>query len=152
MIEILFGIPNYRYKVWLVRLLTIYLMVFVILFILSFISSIALVSFPVFEMTVQVMFPILFFGSLAFMLSTIIGNGSGTAVVMIILGLGAWISQGFIGNSQWNVFLNPFTIPQNVNEIVWAELSSSNRVYIVIGTFVFILMGLLNLQKREKFV
>ena len=152
MIEILFGIPNYRYKVWLVRLITIFIMVFLILLLLSFVSSIALTSVSVFEMTIQVMFPILFFGSLAFMLSTIIGNGSGTAVVMIILGLGIWISQGFIGSTQWNVFLNPFVIPQNVNEIVWAEITTNNRVYISLGIIVFILMGLLNLQKRERFV
>jgi hypothetical protein len=86
------------------------------------------------------------------MFSTIIGNGSGTAVVMIILGLGVWIGQSFIGGSQWNVFLNPFVIPQNVNEIVWAEITTNNRVYLVIGTAMCVLMGLLNLQKREKFV
>jgi hypothetical protein len=152
MIEILFGIPNYRYKVWMVRLLMIFAMVFGILLFLSFISSLALTSISVFWMAVQVMFPILFFGSLAFMFSTIIANGSGTAVVMIILGLGIWIGQGFIGKSQWNVFLNPFTIPQNVNEIVWAEITTNNRVYLVIGTAMCILVGLLNLQKREKFV
>lgn len=152
MIEILFGIPNYRYKVWMVRLLMIFTMVFAILVLLSFISSLALTGISVFGMAVQVMFPILFFGSLAFMFSTIIANGSGTAVVMIILGLGAWIGQGFIGKSQWNVFLNPFVIPQNVNEIVWTEITTNNRVYLVIGTAMCILMGLLNLQKREKFV
>jgi hypothetical protein len=152
MIEILFGIPNYRYKVWLVRLIMVFVMVFVILLFLSFISSIVLTNISILGMTFQVMAPILFFGSLAFMFSTIIGNGSGTAVVMIVLGLGAWIGQGFIGSSQWNVFLNPFVIPQNVNEIVWADIASNNRVYLVIGTVMCVLMGLLNLQKREKFV
>jgi hypothetical protein len=152
MIEILFGIPNYRYKVWMVRLLMIFAMVFTILVMLSFVSSLALASIPVFGMAVQVMFPILFFGSLAFMFSTVIGNGSGTAVVMIILGLGVWIAQSAIGRSQWNVFLNPFVVPNNVNEIVWNEITANNRVYLVIGTAMCILMGLLNLQKREKFV
>jgi hypothetical protein len=152
MIEILFGIPNYRYKVWMVRLLMIFVMVFAILLMLSAVSNVALTGISVLGMTVQVMFPILFFGSLAFMLSTVIGNGSGTAVVMIILGLGIWIAQSSIGKSQWNVFLNPFIIPQNVNEIVWNEITTNNRVYLVIATIMCILMGLLNLQKREKFV
>ena len=30
MLEILFGIPNYRYKVWLVRLVMIYALVFIV--------------------------------------------------------------------------------------------------------------------------
>jgi hypothetical protein len=34
MLEILFGIPNYRYKVWLVRLLMIYVLVFIIIVVL----------------------------------------------------------------------------------------------------------------------
>ncbi len=38
-------------------------------------------------MTVQVMFPVLFLGMMAFMLSTVVRNGNGTAVVMIIFGL-----------------------------------------------------------------
>jgi len=32
MLEILFGIPNYRYKVWLVRLLMIYILIFLMIF------------------------------------------------------------------------------------------------------------------------
>jgi hypothetical protein len=31
MLEILFGIPNYRYKVWLVRLILIYALIFIII-------------------------------------------------------------------------------------------------------------------------
>ncbi|MGV8139149.1 MAG: hypothetical protein AB2L20_28480 [Mangrovibacterium sp.] len=40
---------------------------------------------------IQVMFPVFFIGSLAFMFSTIIKNGNGTAVVMVILGVLAFI-------------------------------------------------------------
>ncbi|MEA1886078.1 MAG: hypothetical protein U9N72_02565, partial [Bacteroidota bacterium] len=38
-IEILFGIPNYRYKVWLVRIILIYVIAFTILLIFSSLSS-----------------------------------------------------------------------------------------------------------------
>lgn len=87
MIEILFGIPNYRYKVWLVRMALIYIVVFSILMILNLISSAALVSIPIFNMVYQLMFPIFFLGSLAFMTSTLVRNGNGTAVIMIIIGM-----------------------------------------------------------------
>ena len=80
MIEILFGIPNYRYKVWLFRLILIFMVVITILFFLSLLSSFALTTIPIFEMIYHLMFPIIFLGSSAFMVSTIIRNGSGTAV------------------------------------------------------------------------
>lgn len=38
-------------------------------------------------MALQLMFPILFFGNMAFMLSTITRSGNGTAVFMIIIGI-----------------------------------------------------------------
>ncbi len=152
MIEILFGIPNYRYKVWLLRLGIIYLLVFAILFVLGALSSVALTSLPVLKMTMQLMLPILFFGSIAFMLSTLLCNGSATAVVMIILGMGVWIAQASIGTSKWNPLLNPFTLPQNANEDVWAGVVLNNRVFLVAGIIAAILYGLLNLQKRERFM
>ncbi|MFZ5517353.1 MAG: hypothetical protein ACOY90_11980 [Candidatus Zhuqueibacterota bacterium] len=152
MLEILFGIPNYRYKIWLVRVIIIYIGVFFILLLLGILSSIALTSIPIFSMVVQLMFPIFFLGSLAFLFSTLIRNGYGTAVVIIIIGLVFWIAGGILSNTKWNIFLNPFDIPSDVNEVIWQNITTNNRIILLVGTVVAILWGLLNLQKREKFV
>ncbi len=152
MIEILFGIPDYRYKVWLIRLLLIYIVTFISIAVLTFIYSITLARIPVWEMSLQLMAPVLFMGGLGFMLSTLIRNGNGTAVVLILIGLGFWLSQGQIGNTEWNLFLNPYNVPSDVNQTVWAETTLHNRIYLVAGTIIVILWGLLNLQKRERFV
>src|SRR5664279_6340700 len=69
-IEILFGIPNYRYKVWLVRILLIFVVAFIIMLVFTFVASLLIVRFQFVNMTAQVMFPVLFFGLMAFMLST----------------------------------------------------------------------------------
>lgn len=152
MIEILFGIPNYRYKVWLVRMALIYIVVSLILIGLSLLSAFALVYIPIFEMVYQLMFPIFFLGCLAFMFSTLVRNGYGTAVVMVVIGLAFWISSGILQNSKWNIFLNPFQIPSEMNEAIWADITLNNRLYLTAGTVLTILYGLLNLQKREKFM
>ncbi len=152
MIEILFGIPNYRYKVWLVRLLLIFLITFVNVLILTEVFSLVLKRIPVFGMGIQLMFPILFIGSLAFLFSTIVRNGNGTAVVMVITGMVFWLAKGQIGDSEWNLFLNPYATPTDMNEAIWQEIIFNNRLYLMIGTAVSILYGLLNLQNREKFV
>ncbi len=153
-LEILFTIPNYRYKVWLVRMVMIYILVFLIMSCLSFLCSLALVEFSVFGMVYQLMFPVFFIGSLAFMISTIIRNGFGTVVAMVIIGITLWISRNFpfLENTKWDVFLNPFSLPSGINDAVWADIVFNNRIYLSAGILLCILSGLLNLQKREKFI
>ena len=153
-IEILFGIPNYRYKVWLLRVVLIFVIAFLIMLGFTFLSSILMVKFRIVNMTAQVMVPVLFLGMMAFMLSTIVRNGNGTAVLMIIFGLFFLIlsDADFLRKSQWNVFLNPYELPNNVNETTWAIITLKNRITLITGTILFLLAALYNLQKREKFM
>ena len=151
-IEILFGIPNYRYKVWLVRIILIFVIAFLIMLVFTFLSSYFIVSFRVFEMTAQVMVPVLFLGMMSFMLSTVVRNGNGTAVLMIIFGIFFMILQDLLRKSQWNVFLNPFNTPYDVNETAWALITMKNRIILITMTVLFFLAALYNLQKREKFM
>jgi hypothetical protein len=151
-IEILFGIPNYRYKVWLVRIILIFAIAFLIMLVFTYISSILIVKFQVLNVTLQVMLPVFFLGMMAFMLSTSIRNGNGAAVVMIIIGLFFMILQDPLRKSQWNVFLNPFRPEYDVNETTWAIITLKNRIILITGTILFLLAGLFNLQKREKFM
>lgn len=151
-IEILFGIPDYRYKVWLVRILLIFIIAFLIMLFFTFLSSVLIVKFSFFTVAVQVMMPVLFLGMMAFMLSTVIRNGNGTAVVMIIFGLIFLILSDFLRKSQWNVFLNPYNTPWDVNETTWAIIAFKNRIILIIGSVIFLLAALFNLQKREKFM
>ncbi len=151
-IEILFGIPNYRYKVWLVRIILIFVIAFIIMLAFTTLSSFLIVKFRVLKMTAQVMVPVLFLGVMAFMLSTIVRNGNGTAVIMIIFGLIFMILIDALRKSQWNVFLNPFDLPYDVNETTWAIITLKNRIILIIGSIIFLLAALFNLQKREKFM
>lgn len=151
-LEILFGIPDYRYKVWLVRLLLVFVLVFLMMIGLTVMSYFLLVPVSIFDLTWNVMFPIYFLGSLAFLLSTVIKNGNGTAVVMIIIGVILLIFSEALQQTMWNIFLNPFDIPRRLNEMVWQEITLKNRIFLAVGSLVFVLYGLFNLQKREKFI
>jgi len=151
-LEILFGIPNYRYKVWLIRLVMIYLLVFVILLLLSWFCKWALVDLPVLNMAWHVMFPIFFMGSLAFLLSTFIRNGIGTGVVIILIGVVFVAIMDLVEKTKWNIFLNPFNLPDGVSETAWKAIVHDNRVILLVGIILAILGGLTSLQKRERFI
>jgi hypothetical protein len=151
-LEILFGIPDYRYKVWLLRLFMIFLLTWAILYLFCWIGYFGLIPFPVFNMSFQLMFPVLFLGSLAFLVSTIVKNGNGTAVVMILIGVAMMMMTEVLDRTQWNIFHNPYNIPNRMNEMVWAQVSQKNRIFLSISSLVFLLGGLTNLQRREKFL
>lgn len=151
-IEILFGIPDYRYKVWLVRIVLIFAIAFLIMMVFTFLSSVLIVKFRFMNMTAQVMAPVIFLGIMAFALSTVIRNGNGTAVVMIILGLVFMIMSDPLRKSQWNIFMNPYETPWDVNEASWAIITAKNRIILAVGSVIFLLVALYNLQKREKFM
>ncbi len=151
-LEIIFGIPDYRYKVWLVRLFMVLVIVFISLFPLAFIAHYVLVSIPIFKMVSQLMILALFCATLGFCVSTIVKNGNATAVIMVILGLVFIILADELSETKWNVFLNPFMAPGRINEIVWQETIRQNRIILSISSVVFLLIGLLNLQNREKFL
>jgi hypothetical protein len=142
-IEILFGIPNYRYKVWLVRIVLIFVIAFLIMLVFTFLSSVLIVKFRFVNVTAQVMVPVLFLG---------IRNGNGTAVLMIIFGMFFMILSDNLNKSQWNVFLNPYDLPYDVNEATWAIIMLKNRIILITGSILFLLVALFNLQKREKFM
>lgn len=151
-LEILFGIPDYRYKVWLVRLILVFVLVFLMMIGLTVMSYYLLAPVSILELSFHVMFPIYFLGSMAFMFSTIIRNGNGTAVVMVIIGVVLLIASNIFERTMWNIFLNPFEIPRRLNEMVWQEITMKNRIFLAVGSLLFILYGLFNLQKREKFI
>lgn len=152
MIETIFGIPNYRYKVWLVRFVLTILVAVAILIVLGMIANITLYRFNIIPMIVQVLFPITFLGAVGFMLSTKIKNGNGTAITLVIVSFIFFIFAEPLEYSAYNIFLNPFSEPRDMSEFIWFSVIYKNRIYLTIGTALSLLYGMYNLQFREKFI
>jgi hypothetical protein len=151
-LEIIFGIPDYRYKVWLVRLIMVFLIVFALLFPLTYLARVLLINFEYLPMILQLMVVVLFVGNMAFFLSTWIKNGNGTAVVVVLIGLFFFILQDSLRDSMWNIFLNPFRQLEGTAALLWEETVMYNRIFMLAASVFFVLFGLLNLQNREKFL
>ena len=152
MLEIIFGVPNYRYKVYLVRFLISMLLLFGILVLMSWFAVFAIVRVPVFNLVYELMYPLLFLSCLAFLFTTLLRNASGAAVIMIIIGLLFWIMHEPLQYSKWNIFLNPFDVPSDMSISVWKNVIYQNRLMLIVSSVVSLLWSLINLQRREKFV
>jgi hypothetical protein len=156
MLEILFSIPNYRFKVWMVRMLIILLMVWGVILGLSLLDYFMLLQHNIFFLSLQLMVPVAFFGTVGFFFSTVIRNGHGAAVVVILLALIAWFVQGIASEKAaavvWSVFFNPFDMPDGTSQLAWDLSVARNRTYLLVASVLAVLWGLLNLQKRERFM
>ena len=152
MIETLFGIPDYRYKIWLVRSLTQYIVIAGLLFVLTVLCRLALAEFPMGSMLFHLMFPVVFIGSLGFMISALSRSGSGTTVILVLVILFFWIATESVEGSSLYIFHNPFQIVDQMETMVLAETTLLNRIYLLIGAVITTLFGLLRLQHREKFI
>lgn len=151
-IEIIFGIPNYRYKIWLFRLFIAYLICFALTLGLAALTDWLVVDVQPLELTLQVLVPALFIGMLSFMLSTMIRNGNGTAVLLIVAGMILFAVNGILGVNKWNVFLNPFNVPLDKNPEIFYNTLFYNRLFILFSAGIFLLVGLYKMQNREKFI
>jgi hypothetical protein len=152
MLEIIFGIPNYRYKIWLTRFVIVMGVTFLNILFLSTLANYTLYQISILEMVYELMFPTTFMASLGFMLSSRIRSGNGTAITLVIIGLIFFVFVEPLMNSEWNVFLNPFRDPRNLNQVIWESVIFKNRLYLSIGSALCILYTLYNLQFREKFL
>jgi hypothetical protein len=152
MLEIIFGLPDYRYKVYLLRFIITLVLLVCLMLLMALFAWFAVVRIPVFGVVAQLMVPLLFLACLTFMFTTIIRNGNGAAVVMVIIGLVFFILNEPLARSKWNLFLNPYNIPTDMNLAIWMNVVHQNRLMMLIGSVIALLWGLTGLQRREKFV
>jgi hypothetical protein len=153
-LELLFGIPNYMYKVLLFRLLMIYIEVYLILVAYAFLARILLYPVAPFSMAAQLMIPVMMFGNLAFLYSTLIRNGNAAAVLSVLTVILAIILGNIplVENKVWDVTINPYEEPENINAAIWSVILLKNRIFMIVAAVVFLMSGLLGLQNRGKFL
>jgi hypothetical protein len=152
MLEIIFGVPDYRYKVYILRFLIAMMLLLVLMFLMALFSWFSVVRIPVAGMVLHLMAPLFFLACVTFLLTTIIRNGNGAAVVMVIIGLVFFVLNEPLSKSKWNLFLNPYNVPADMNLSVWMNVVHQNRLMLATGAIIALLWGLTNLQQREKFV
>lgn len=151
-LEIIFGIPDYRYRVWFMRMMLIYAITLIILAVIAWLLKFTFINFSIFKMIISVFYPLAFIGFLTFFFSTLFRSGNATAAVIIILGIFLLILSNDISNKYWNIFFNPYNNPSNISNMVWQSLIAKNHTFLGSGAIVFLLGGLMKLQNREKFL
>jgi hypothetical protein len=92
------------------------------------------------------------FGCLGFALATIVRSGNGAAAVLVSIGLFLWILTEPLEGSRWNLFYNPFAQLEAYEAMVQSQTTFYNRAYLLAGSGALLLLGLLRLQQRERYM
>ena len=103
-------------------------------------------------MVYQLMYPLFFMATLAFLFSTLLKSAHGATVFMVIIGLVFFILAKPLEYSKWNIFLNPFNLPSDMSYGIWMNVVAQNRLILIAGSILSLLWTMVNLQKRESFV
>ena len=142
------------YKVWLFRLIMIYVEVYLILVAYAFLARILLYPVAPFSMAAKLMIPVMLFGNLAFLYSTLIRNGNAAAVLSVLTVILALVLGNIqlVENKVWDVTINPYEEPENINAAIWSVILLKNRIMMVVAGIIFLMSGLLGLQNRGKFL
>jgi hypothetical protein len=152
MLEIIFGVPDYRYKIYLLRYLIALSVMVLMLVLMAMFTWFAVLQIPVAGVVFQLCFPLFFLACLTFLFTTLMRNANGAAVIMIIIGIILFMLDKFIRTSKWNPFLNPYNNPGDMDITIWLNIVQQNRLMLFIGAVIALLWGLMNLQKREKLI
>ncbi|MFI3285445.1 MAG: hypothetical protein R3Y08_02215 [Rikenellaceae bacterium] len=149
-LEIFFCIPNYMYKVWLLRLLFVFIACFFNVLLFSYLAHLLLCPVNILPMTYHVMFVVIFFGSLAFFLSTFIKSGNGVAIILLGLLALLTVLSSLYENTMWDVMLNPFKEPTDIHPDIWQSTIINNRLLLIGSSVALLLISLNNLRRRES--
>ena len=152
MLETLFGVPDYRYKVWLARYVTQYIVVALLLLALGLFCQLSVAHFPLWSMIFHLMFPLVFLGSFGFMTATLTRSGNGAAVIVVMFFLILFIGAEALEGSRWNLFHNPFSETGQFDYILQQETTLYNRIYLLVGSAICTLFAMFRLMQREKLV
>jgi hypothetical protein len=152
MLETLFGIPDYRYKVWLARQLVQQVAIAGLLTGLAAFCRFALADFAVSEMVFHLMFPVAFVGSIGFLLATLTRSGNGAVAVLVLVVIVFWILTEPLEGTRWALFYNPFSPLDEYETLLRTGTTFYNRAYLLAASGLAILGGLLRLQNRERLV
>jgi hypothetical protein len=152
MLETLFGVPDYRYKVWLARYVTQYVVVGLLLFGLAVFCRLSVAEFETGWMLYHLMFPVVFLGSLGFWAAVLTRSGNGAAVIVVTLFVVMLIAAEALSGSRFNLFHSPFAETSPLEYIAQRETTFYNRVYLAVGSVVCTLFAMLRLMQREKLI
>ncbi len=149
-LEVLFSTSSSHYKIWVVRMLSIYVVLAVSLMAMSALSYFFFAEFLFVEGALNAFLPAFLVANLTFFFS--VSFRSGNAAGMLSLGFLIFIllTSESLGNTPYFLFLNPFDPPIGVDDALWGDRVLVNRLCVAALGCVLLFLALRRMEGRER--
>ncbi len=152
-IEILFGISNYRYKVWLVRQVMMLLLALAVVgVLLALVCLLGHLDRPWLYLW-HLIFPLMVLSNLGFLFSTLTRSGNATAAILVVIGIALYILREAVASSMWNILINPYPYPVDERALsVWLATLKNHKLLCIGLSLASFMWALISLQNRERYI
>mgnify|MGYP007059429645 CR=1 FL=1 len=152
-LEGMFTIAGSRYKVWLLRIVSLNVTIFLMALVLSTITFFTFTDLPIFGATVYIFIPVFFIGnmtlyfSVKFRSALAAGMVAGIFLFFLIIFNTAMEEGGFY---RYMLFFNPYELPRDIDPATWNVWTWQNKIVVFVAGCAMLFAALRGMNNREK--
>ena len=149
-IEVMFAISRSRYRVWILKALTVYIAIFILHLMLAVLTFVFITDFSFFSVLLNSMVPALLFGNLTVLLSVATRSTNGGALLAVIILFLVFFFQGAMNNSIFYPFLNLELLARDLPTEEFLRIAVLNLVTVLGMAFALLGLALRRTHARER--
>ncbi|MFQ5628049.1 MAG: hypothetical protein ACE5I1_04745 [bacterium] len=152
-LEGMFTTAGSRYKVWLLRIVSLNVVFFLMALGLSALTFFTFTDMPIFGSTIHIFIPVFLLGnmtlyfSVKFRSALAAGMVAGLAIFFLII-----LNAGFEEEDMYRymLFFNPYDLPRDIDPATWSTWTWQNKIAVSLVGCGFLFAALRGMDNREK--
>jgi ABC-type transport system involved in multi-copper enzyme maturation permease subunit len=149
-LEVLFSTSMSHYKIWVTRMLAVYVVLAISLVGMSTVSYYFFAEFPFLWGGLNAFLPAFLIASLTFYFSVTCRSGNTAGMLSLGVLILVLLTSEPLGSTEFFLFLNPFDPPIGVEETMWEDRVLINRLGVLGGGCLLLFLGLRRMERPER--
>ena len=152
-LEGMFTTAGSRYKVWLLRTVSLNITIFLMALALSVLTYFTFTDLPIWGATFHVFVPVFFIGNMTLYFSVKFRSALAAGMVAGIFIFLLLIINTFMEESgfyRYMLFFNPYELPREIDPATWVVWTWQNKISLLVLSFAMLFAALRGMNNREK--
>lgn len=152
-LEGMFTIAGSRYKVWLLRIVSLNITIFLMALALSIITYFTFTDLPIWGVTVYGFIPVFFLGNLTLYFSVKFRSALAAGMVAGIFIFFLTIFNTAMEEAElyrYMLFFNPYELPREIDPATWNVWTWQNKITVFLAGCAMLFAALRGMNNREK--
>lgn len=149
-LEVLFSTSSSHYKIWVVRMFSVYVVLAIVLMAISTLSYFLFAEFLFIEGALNAFLPAFLVANLTFFFSVSLRSGNAAGMLSLGFLILILLTSEALGNTPYFLFLNPFDPPLGVDDTLWGDRVLVNRLCVAALGSILLFLALRRMERRER--